>query len=297
MNSVNYQPRDSHNLGAARAVNHEWSGIRVQSIHIDALSGRSWHRLDGDQPILSVVVNEVGGLCDARPALHVVGARRRSRRFGVGHVSLIPANSSVWGYSESIEQVDEVRLVLGTEGVKAVLGDEFDSTSLQHARLALNDDSLQALGRLLCGYEATDRSSALFGDSVVAAMIARVSNLNPGSNPNRRGLGLTTRQLRAVSDLIQDNLARQIRLSELAVVTGLSPSQFGRAFKTSTGTTPHQWHLSARIERAKRMLVDRRAALVDIALETGFSEQSHFTRAFRGATGVSPGAWRRRATL
>jgi AraC-like DNA-binding protein len=37
--------------------------------------------------------------------------------------------------------------------------------------------------------------------------------------------------------------------------------------------------------------------LVDIALDTGFSEQSHFTRAFRGATGVSPGEWRRRALV
>ena len=139
----------------------------------------------------------------------------------------------------------------------------------------------------------TDRSSTLFADSVVAAMVARVSILGSPSTPARRSLGLTTRRLRAVGDFIQSNLARQIRLSELAGLTGLSSSQFGRAFKTSTGATPHQWHVSARIESAKRMLVDPRLALVDIALDTGFSEQSHFTRAFRAATGVSPGAWRR----
>jgi AraC-like DNA-binding protein len=79
-------------------------------------------------------------------------------------------------------------------------------------------------------------------------------------------------------------------------LAGLSPSQFGRAFKTSTGTTPHLWHLDARIEGAKRLLLDRRNRLVDIALDTGFSEQSHFTRAFNSATGVSPGAWRRNVT-
>ena len=297
MNASNYQPTAAHNLDAARSVHYEWSGIQVRAIHIDAHSGLSWHRLDGDQPILSVVVNEIGGFCDARPAPHGVGARRRSRRFGIGHVSLIPANLPVWGYSENIQQVHEVRLILTSDGVKAALGDEFDPTPFQLPRLTFNDDSLQALGRLLSGCDATDRSSMLFGDSVVAAMIARVSNLNPRSNLNRPGLGLTTRQLRAVIDFIQDDPARQIRLSELAVVTGLSSSQFGRAFKTSTGTRPHQWHLSARIESAKRLLVDRRLALVDIALETGFSEQSHFTRAFRDATGVSPGEWRRRATL
>jgi AraC-like DNA-binding protein len=297
MQAVDYQTKAAHNLGSARMFRHECSGIQVQAIHIDALSGRSWHRLDGDQPVLSIVVNEVGGLCDARPALHELGARRRSRRFGLGHVSYVPANYSVWGYSENIERVDEVRLVLGSDGLKAILGDEFDPMPLLEPRLTFNDDSLQALGRLLSDCEATDRSSSLFADSVVAAIVARVSNLGSGSTPAGRSLGLTTRQLRAVGDFIQSNLARQIRLSELAGMTGLSPSQFGRAFKTSTGATPHQWHLSARIESAKRMLVDRRLALVDIALDTGFSEQSHFTRAFRAATGVSPGEWRRREAL
>jgi len=297
MNAPNYQPKAGHNLDTARLVNHEWSGIQVQAIHIDAHSGRSWHRLDGDQPLLSIVVNEIGGLCDARPSPDSVAARHRSRRFGRGHVSLIPANIPTYGYSENIEQVDEVRLTLRSEGVKSVLGDEFDPTFLQEPRLTFNDDGLQALGRLLFGCDAADRSKALFCDNVVAAMIARVSKLTPRSIPYRRGLGLTMRQLRAVGDFIQDNLAKQIRLSELAVVAGLSPSQFGRAFRTSTGTTPHKWHVSARIETAKRLLVDRRVALVDVALDTGFSEQSHFTRAFHAATGVSPGEWRRRAIL
>src|SRR6266571_1168533 len=78
-----------------------------------------------------------------------------------------------------------------------------------------------------------------------------------------------------------------------SALTGLSASQFGRAFKVSTGMTPHKWHLAIRIEYAKRMLTDREKRLVDIALEAGFSEQSHFTRAFTSANGISPNAWRR----
>jgi AraC family transcriptional regulator len=78
----------------------------------------------------------------------------------------------------------------------------------------------------------------------------------------------------------------------LASLTGLSASQFGRAFKVSTGTTPHKWHLAARIEYAKLLLADQSKRLVDIALDAGFSEQSHFTRAFTAANGLSPNAWR-----
>jgi transcriptional regulator GlxA family with amidase domain len=50
--------------------------------------------------------------------------------------------------------------------------------------------------------------------------------------------------------------------------------------------------LDARIECAKAMLGDPNRNLVDIALETGFSEQSHFSRAFRAATGATPNSWR-----
>jgi len=93
---------------------------------------------------------------------------------------------------------------------------------------------------------------------------------------------------------MHENLSRSIRLSELAsLLAGLSASQFGRAFKVSTGMTPHKWHLAVRIEYAKHMLVDRENSLVDIALDAGFSEQRHFTRAFTAANGISPHAWRR----
>src|SRR5271156_4079769 len=76
-------------------------------------------------------------------------------------LSPIPANIPTYGYSENIEQVDEVRLTLRSEGVKSVLGDEFDPTFLQEPRLTFNDDGLQALGRLLFGCDAADRSKAL----------------------------------------------------------------------------------------------------------------------------------------
>jgi AraC family transcriptional regulator len=188
MQALDYQPKAAHNLRSVRVLGHEWSGIQVQAIHINGLSGRSWHGLDGDQPTLSIVVNEVGGLCDARPALHDVGTRRRSRRFGAGHVSLIPAGFSVWGYSENIEKVEEVRLALRTDGMKAVLGDEFDSISLQEPRLTFYDDSLQALARLLSDCESAESSRTLFIDSVVAAMVARISNLNSRSSPGRHFL-------------------------------------------------------------------------------------------------------------
>jgi AraC family transcriptional regulator len=284
----------AHNLSAVKVVSHVWSGIAVKAIRVEALPGRSWHLLNCDQPVLSVVVNELGGQCEARLSLSADRTSRGSgRRRPTGHVSLIPAGAPVWGYSDNIDQVDEVRLILATDRVCEIMGEEFISAPLQEPRLVFSDDSLQALARLVATRDDRTSWSSLFSDSLIAAMVTRLSNLH--SRPARAGrrLGLTTRQLSSVTDFIRDNLGRPIRLSELATLAGLSPSQFGRAFKTSTGTTPHLWHLDARIQVAKKLLADHRNRLVDIALDTGFSEQSHFNRAFRAATGVSPGAWRR----
>jgi AraC family transcriptional regulator len=270
-------------------------GIEVYCVQQDALPGRAWHQLGKRHPMLAIVVNEIGGLCEARPSLHKGVNRSNLRRHRQnGHASLIAADLPVWGYSDQIARVDAVRLVLDVERVFEVMGGEFQVAGLAEPRLTFFDENLQVLARLLASSQDELPSFHLFGDSVVAAIVARISHLCATNLPvTSRRLGLTKRQLALVTDFAHDNLSRSIRLSELASLAGLSASQFGRAFKVSTGMTPHQWHLAARIEYAKRMLEDREKSLVDIALEAGFCEQSHFTRAFTAANGVSPHAWRR----
>jgi transcriptional regulator GlxA family with amidase domain len=100
-------------------------------------------------------------------------------------------------------------------------------------------------------------------------------------------------QLKRVTEFINANLADTLQLCDLAALSGLSPSHFGRAFKGSTGLPPHRWHLNLRIERARTMLTDAGASLADMACATGFADQSHFTRVFSRTVGMSPGAWRR----
>jgi AraC family transcriptional regulator len=104
---------------------------------------------------------------------------------------------------------------------------------------------------------------------------------------------LVPRQLRNVTEFMIEHLAETVRLADLAAMTGLSQSQFGRAFKASTGVTPHRWQLSRRIARAQELLFAGSMPLSEIALATGFAEQSHFTRVFKRVVGASPGAWQR----
>jgi AraC family transcriptional regulator len=144
MERQDVQPDGSHNVVTLRIASHVWSGIPVHDIRMKARQGRAWHPLNCEQPVLSVVVNEVRGQCEARLDLGVGNASRPSgRQRSAGHVSLIPAGVPVWGYSDGIDQVDEVRLVLNVDRLKEIMGEEFTSAPLQEPRLVFHDESLQ----------------------------------------------------------------------------------------------------------------------------------------------------------
>lgn len=83
-------------------------------------------------------------------------------------------------------------------------------------------------------------------------------------------------------------------LATLARRAGLSRWQLIRAFAAATGLTPHAWLLDQRVQRARELLREGRLSLSEIALTTGFADQSHFSRAFKARTAVTPGRYRGR---
>jgi AraC-like DNA-binding protein len=85
----------------------------------------------------------------------------------------------------------------------------------------------------------------------------------------------------------------RIRLSDIAGECGLSVSHFARSFKTSFGTSTHQWLIQHRIDHAKHLMAQTSMSLIDIAIRSGFNDQAAFTRTFHQVVGVSPGRWRR----
>lgn len=91
-----------------------------------------------------------------------------------------------------------------------------------------------------------------------------------------------------------DNLARPLRLNDLARAAGLSRMHFAAQFRATTGLPPHAYLVSCRIERAKALLSDTPLPLADIACAVGFRSHSHFSTVFRRRSGVAPMQWRRR---
>ena len=126
-----------------------------------------------------------------------------------------------------------------------------------------------------------------------AARIRALLAAPAGQRKNRLRGGLSPAALRRVQLFVEANLGRSIHLADLAERADLSPYHFAHAFKTSTGNTPRAFIEARRVERAKRLLRESTAPLVQIAIDTGFGTQSRFTTAFRRATGFTPAVYRR----
>jgi AraC-like DNA-binding protein len=140
-----------------------------------------------------------------------------------------------------------------------------------------------------------DQTNRLFTDhlsrAAIAHLTARYGSLKATSRPARSGLAPW--QERRAKEMLTADLSGDISLAELASACRLSPGHFSQSFKRSVGCPPHRWLLKQRIERAKHLMLTSRQPLCEIAIDTGFADQSHLTRVFTQQLGTSPGAWRR----
>lgn len=160
----------------------------------------------------------------------------------------------------------------------------------------LNDQVIRCLGQcLMPALHGEHRGNQLFVDHVLLAVRNHLASNYGGMRSACRVVhsGLAAWQQRKVKEMMREHLVEGIALDELAKACRLSTSAFVRSFRRSLGMPPHQWLVQRRIERSMELMRDRSMSLAEIALSSGFADQSHFTRSFGRRMGCSPGAWRR----
>jgi AraC-like DNA-binding protein len=182
------------------------------------------------------------------------------------------------------------------------------------------------IGDVLIGYtdgitEAQDRKGELWGQERFEQVLSSCGCRQPkelmdrilgevsayaGGQPQRddmtlvvmkveegcEGVGLTPASVRRVTELVHEKIEDELSLDEMAESAGLSIGYFSQMFRKSTGETPHQFLLRHRMERAKEMLRDAHARVLDVAVACGFKTQQHFARVFRKMCGASPTEYR-----
>jgi AraC family transcriptional regulator len=220
--------------------------------------------------------------------------KSRSADNGPGTIYLLPAGTRdrlTWsGPTTRIILVIEPRFLSRSLEDTAHLDDVELTTHWN-----LHDRHIQSM-MLALHADLEDGSPAgpLYGESLGLALstyLVRRYSVRNSATPDCRG-SMPTMRLNRTLEFINQNLARDLRLWELAQVAGMSPNYFCELFKASTGLPPYQYILRCRIERAKQYLRDPKITLACAAEAVGFADQSHFTKVFRRIVGVTPTRFR-----
>lgn len=155
----------------------------------------------------------------------------------------------------------------------------------------LFDPLIQQIGfALKTSLEIDGKNSNLYADSMAHALVVHLlSRYSTHSHQAKIITGsFTQQQWKQIVDYIDANLNRNISLAELAATVPLSQYHFAHLFKESIGTSPHQYLIRCRVERAKQLLVMSNLPIAAIAHAVGFASQAHFTYHFKRLVGVTP---------
>lgn len=107
---------------------------------------------------------------------------------------------------------------------------------------------------------------------------------------------LSPLQIQQLKDHIEEHLADDLSLAELAAIVPMSEFHFARLFKATTGETPYRYIIQRRIDRAKVLLAITQLSVAEVAYRVGFANQSHFTAQFRKLVGATPKQYRTSAS-
>jgi AraC family transcriptional regulator len=153
---------------------------------------------------------------------------------------------------------------------------------------------------LLSAADALEGSAALdalFRHQLTDLLATRLLAAHAGSPTRFQPAigGLSPTVLRRAIERLRSDSDADVSLAALAADAGLSRFHFCRAFKESTGLSPHAWLRQHQLEQAMNLLRSTDDSIVSIAAVLGYSSQTAFAAAFRKLTGETPSDWRRRA--
>jgi AraC family transcriptional regulator len=143
-------------------------------------------------------------------------------------------------------------------------------------------------------FHAGAQLGALYIETLAHALVIRLLHLDCASERTDTSTisALPSSKLRRIKELIEAGLDEDLSLKTLASESGYSRAHFLRMFHASTGTTPHRYVLERRIDRAQRLLKEKKISLANIAAACGFSSQTHMADVFRRTLNTTPREYR-----
>ncbi len=162
-----------------------------------------------------------------------------------------------------------------------------DGINLINHSIGFPDSEVSWLGsRLYKELQTMDAASPIVMEGMALELL--------GSTMRRQtGLGkLPPRFLQLAYQLIHDRFTESLTVGEIARIVGVHPVYLVRAFRKHYRTTIGEYQRKLRIEFACQQISATDLSLADIAVTTGFYDQSHFYRTFKQLVGMTPTEYR-----
>lgn len=267
--------------------------------HVQTPSGLSFQILKAtgllDVPEIDDVVVDLHLGAPAKMA-----CRRGGKRFiGTslrGHVGIIPANTAMrWEMFDD----NDLALVLNIpQKLIATVASEFEADPAKieiRNRFQIRDSQLEMLSLAVKNeLELGCPSGRLYLEGLGTAMASRLlthySSLTKYSSAQE---SLTDRRLKQVLSFIEENLAQDLSLEQIAAVAHVSPSHLKTVFRKSMGVPVYQYVIQRRVELAKSLLSQENLSVAEVASAAGFAHQSHLARHMRRVLGAPPSVMKR----
>jgi AraC family transcriptional regulator len=274
-------------LDAARAQSVTegfWGAVRAHHVRSEFVDQEL------TAPVNNIITLSIAGPPSCETSLE--GGPWHSQRMPLQTVSVFPAHV---GHGMRVREPGEFLIVevaeaftvsaLGRTGELTALRPELavQDALARHVLLALAEEARAPLAR-----------GTLKAESLATALVAHIADRESlrARAPAAVVAALSSPRLRRVLDYIGAHLDTPLALRSLSDMVDMDMFRFTRAFKQSTGLSPHRYVLEARIHRAKELLRTTELPITEVALQTGFSTPSHFSVTFRRLASVTPREYR-----
>jgi AraC family transcriptional regulator len=241
-------------------------------------------------------------LCLARrpvPLLQIQGGKTHTGLYGKGDISITPAMTPFFVRCTRWDEDDHyLQIRIASCFIQSIARETLDQNpdSLELIpKFQTRDPQIESIGlMLLAELQQGNDGSRLYIESltnVLAVHLIRQYTTTQPQCPVYEG-GLPQRSLARVLDYMHDRLEQDIKLADLAALLNMSQFHFSHLFKQTIGTSPYQYLLQQRIERAKQLLKEGDRSVMEIAFLCGFNSHSHLSKQFRQLTGMTPTVFR-----
>jgi AraC family transcriptional regulator len=216
----------------------------------------------------------------------------QSFRFAPGDFSFTPAGVSTTAMQPAGRLLQTVQSLATYDDM---ISEIVRGSNIQlEQRHPVNDPLVSQIVSTLVREAESDFLDHILVDALNTALAVRMVRhfVDPSKFVPTPSNGLSCERLQRVRDYIEAHIDDRLTLADIAGVACLSPCHFSRSFKQAVCVGPQRYVMERRIERAKTLMRRTRQPLALIALEVGFTDQSHLSSVFRRATGMTPGRFR-----